>query len=194
MIVFLDGTVDTISADSLYLAVSGVGYQVFVPISVLSRVGKGTQIRVYTYQHIREDDLRLFGFLSLEELEVFKLLISVNGVGPKAGIAILSAYSVDDIVAAVQRADERLFASVSGIGKKGAAKIVIDLKGKVSGIRTAGIGGQEKLIDVPVSDDLIEAMIALGYSEREVYPHVAKIDKEKPLPGQIKQMLGMLGK
>jgi Holliday junction DNA helicase RuvA len=153
MIVFLDGLVDTISTDSLYIDVHGVGYQVFVPVSVLARVGKGEQKRLYTYQHVREDDVRLFGFLSVEELELFKLLISVNGVGPKAGIGILGAYGVEDIVSAIQRGDERLFASVSGIGKKGAAKIVIDLKGKVSGIRVASVGGQEKLKKRPPRTD-----------------------------------------
>lgn len=194
MIVFLDGVVDTLLIDSLYVNVSGVGYQVFVPVSLLSRVSKGEQKRIYTYQHVREDDLRLFGFLSIEELELFKLLISVNGVGPKAGIGILGTYSVDDIVSAIQRGDERLFASVSGIGKKGAAKIVIDLKGKVTGIRVAAIGGQEKLVEARVSDDLIDSLVALGYSEREVYGYVNKIDREQSLQNQIKQMLGMLGK
>jgi len=194
MIVFLDGVVDTIVSDSIYLSVGGVGYQVFVPVSLLSRIGKGENVRVYTYQHIREDDLRLFGFLSNQELEIFKLLISVNGVGPKAGIGILGAYSVEDIVGAIQREDDRLFASVSGIGKKGAAKIVIDLKNKVNGISVGvgKIGVQDKLLTN--SNELVDALVVLGYAEREIYGHINDIDQSAPLAKQIKQALGLLGK
>ncbi len=194
MIVFLDGSVDHVTSDSVYVNVSGVGYQVFVPISVLSQIQKGVMQRFYTYQHVREDDLRLFGFMNVQDLEIFKLLISVNGVGPKAGIGILSAYSSDDIISAIQRDDERLFASVSGVGKKGAAKIVIDLKNKVNGMSVMLVNGQDMSMDVSASDDLVNALMVLGYSEKEVYPYIKQIDKEAPIQKQIKQMLGFLGK
>lgn len=195
MISFLNGSVDSKLTSSLFVDVNGVGYEVIVPTSVLSAVQVGDKRKIYTYQYVREDDLKLFGFLEVGDLEIFKLLISVNGIGPKAGLAILSSYSRSDIISAVQREDDRLFASVSGIGKKGAAKIVIELKGKVSGI-SGGVNifaGQEKLVD-DTSNDLIDALIGLGYSEKEIYSFLNKVDYTQPLNDQIKQMLAFLSK
>jgi Holliday junction DNA helicase RuvA len=149
---------------------------------------------LYTYQHVREDDLRLFGFLSLEDLEIFKLLITVNGVGPKAGLAILTTYTRDDIVQAIQREDDRLFASVSGIGKKGAGKIVLDLKGKVGKASVATTGKVEQTSMLSNANDLVDAMVGLGYTEKEVYVRIKEVDETLPLKGQIKQMLGLLAK
>jgi holliday junction DNA helicase RuvA len=194
MIYFLNGVVDSKHLNSLVIDVSGIGYEVLVPTSVLSVVVHGEKRKLFTYQYVREDDLKLFGFLEAGDLEIFKLLISVNGIGPKAGLAILSGYSREDIVSAIQRADDRLFASVSGIGKKGAAKIVIELKGKVSGLVGSGTSHfQEELIQ-NTSNDLIDALVGLGYSEKEIYSHLKQVDGTKDLNGQIKQMLGLLGK
>ena len=195
MIVFLEGVVDHISDSSLFINVHGVGYETSVPTSVLSRVASGEEIKIYTYHHIREDDQRLFGFIDLSDLEIFKMLISVNGIGPKAGLAILSAYGVSDIVAAIQREDDRLFASVSGIGKKGAAKIVIDLKTKVNGLSLSSskLGVQDKLLQVS-SNELVDALVGLGYSEREIFSHIKEIDTSVGIDKQIKQALGILGK
>jgi Holliday junction DNA helicase RuvA len=195
MIAFLNGTIDSIHSQSLFIDVSGVGYEVWVPSPLLSRVAVGSLTKVYTYQHVREDDLRLFGFLDLHDLEIFKLLIGVSGIGPKAGLSILSTYSTDDIVSAIDRGDDRLFASVSGIGKKGAAKIVIDLKGKVAGIRSAGVtvGVQGSLVETS-TNDLVDALVSLGYSEREIYLHIKDIDQTQPINSQIKSALSLLSK
>ncbi len=195
MIVFLQGTVDSINAHSLFIDVLGIGYEVWVPVSVLSRVQTGSSVKIYTYQHVREDDLRLFGFLENIDLEIFKLLIGVNGIGPKAGLSILSAYSGEDVIAAINREDDRLFASVSGIGKKGAAKIVIELKGKVSemgrGLRSIGV--QESLVSTS-TNDLVDALVSLGYSEKEIYLHIKSIDQSLTLNEQLKLALGLLAK
>jgi holliday junction DNA helicase RuvA len=185
MIYFLNGVVDSKHLNSLVIDVNGIGYEVLVPTSVLSVVVHGEKRKLFTYQYVREDDLKLFGFLEAGDLEIFKLLISVNGIGPKAGLAILSGYPREDIVSAIQRADDRLFASVSGIGKKGAAKIVIELKGAAH--------FQEELVH-NTSNDLIDALVGLGYSEKEIYSHLKQVDGTKDLNGQIKQMLGLLGK
>lgn len=193
MIAFLRGVVDSIHSQSLYIDVLGIGYEVWCPASLLSNVAVGTETKIYTYHHVREDDIRLFGFIDVRDLEIFKLLLSVSGIGPKAGLAILSAYTTDDIVAAVERGDDRLFASVPGIGKKGAAKIVIELKGKVLGLGNSISVSGETTSQV-TSNDLIDALISLGYSEREIYLHVKSIDQNKSLNEQIKQALGLLGK
>jgi Holliday junction DNA helicase RuvA len=196
MIVFLNGVVESILFNSVLIEVSGVGYEVFVPVSVLSRVKVGEKQKIYTYQHVREDDLRLFGFLSLSDLEIFKLLISVNGIGPKAGLAILSTYSSSDVVTAVQRGDDRLFASVSGIGKKGAAKIVIELKGKLPEMSGHMVmaGDVQNTLPLDTSNDLVDALVGLGYSEREIYAHIKEVDGAQDFNKQLKQMLGLLSK
>ncbi|MDQ3099702.1 MAG: Holliday junction branch migration protein RuvA [bacterium] len=195
MIAFLNGAIDSVHTQSLFVDVNGVGYEVWVPSSVISRVTLGATAKIYTYQHVREDDLRLFGFLDLRDLEIFKLLLGVSGIGPKAGLAILSTYSGDDIVSAIDRGDDRLFASVSGIGKKGAAKIVIDLKGKVVGLGSGSIsvGVQESFVKTS-ANDLVDALVSLGYSEREIYVHIKSIDQGKPINEQIKQALILLAK
>jgi Holliday junction DNA helicase RuvA len=196
MIAFLNGVVDSLLTSSLLVDVCGVGYEVFVPMSVLSRATVGEKQKIYTYQHVREDDLRLFGFLSLNDLEIFKLLISVNGIGPKAGLAILSTYSAADIISAVQRGDDRLFASVSGIGKKGAAKIVIELKGKLPEMSSHFVvaGDVQNSLPLDTSNDLVDALVGLGYSEREIYARIKEVDGSLDFDKQIKQMLRLLSR
>ncbi len=196
MIAFLSGIIDSINSQSVYVDVQGIGYEVWTTTSVLAKISVGESVRIYTYQHVREDDLRLFGFLNKSELEIFKLLIGVSGVGPKAGLSILSAYSGSDVVAAIERGDDRFFSSVSGIGKKGAAKIVIDLRGKFAGLKpemgyiSAQDGGAFNI----TTSDLVDALVSLGYSEKEIYTHIKEIDQNESLNNQIKQALGLLGK
>ncbi len=194
MICFLHGVIDSKHSNSLVIDVSGVGYELLVPISVLANVTVGEKRKIYTYQYVREDDLKLFGFLEVGDLEMFKSLISVNGIGPKAGLAILSTYSRSDIVSAVGRGDDRLFASVVGIGKKGAAKIVIDLAGKVSHLMGSVQGVKGGAVVDTSSNDLVDAMVGLGYLEKEIYVNMNIIDMDKSINEQIKQMLKLLSK
>lgn len=194
MIVSLEGRIEDINNNCVELVVAGLGYEVWIPTSVLVNVSVGDNRKFYTYHMIREDDEKLFGFESRNDLEIFNLLISVNGVGPKAGLAILSTYNCDQICEAVLREDERLFASVSGIGKKGAAKIVLELKGKVSGIAKSVISDNVKTVVNNSQNDLIDAMVSLGYNEREVYQKIVEVDQSAGLNDQIKEMLKLLAK
>ena len=132
MIAFLRGTVEDITESSLVLDVHGVGYEVLVPGQLLSSIsGTGQELKLYTYMQVREDAVVLFGFLTKDDLAMFKMLIGVNGVGPKAGLAILSALGADDLRFAVLSDDAKKIAKTPGIGAKTAQKIILELKDKL---------------------------------------------------------------
>lgn len=132
MIAFLKGMVEDITGNSLVLDVHGVGYEVLVPGQILDLMGgTGQEIKLYTYMQVREDAVILFGFLTKDDLQMFRMLIAVNGVGPKAGLAILSALGADDLRFAVLADDAKRIAKTPGIGAKTAQKIILELKDKL---------------------------------------------------------------
>ena len=134
MIGYIKGTVAELSADRLILENGGIGYEIFVPASVLDAgIRQGQELKVYTYLHVREDALQLFGFQSRDELQTYRLLLGVSGIGPKAAIGILSAMSVDTLLFAVLSDDAAAIAKAPGIGKKTAQKrqrLQPDVRGK----------------------------------------------------------------
>jgi len=170
MISHLNGVLEHIDKNHIVVDVGNVGYHVNLPTSALARLPQvGKQVKLFTYQVVREDELSLYGFLSKEERSLFSLLLSVNGVGPKASLSILSAFPIDKLVAAITQGDVDLISTVPGIGKKTSQKLVIELKEKVAKAyaikpsdMTIGIAG-----DTPILSDAISALIALGYSPRE---------------------------
>jgi Holliday junction DNA helicase RuvA len=177
MISHLNGILEHVDKNHLVVDVSDVGYQVNVSANTLSRLPKiGERVKLYTYQVVREDELSLYGFLSKEERNLFSLLLTVSGVGPKASMSMISAFPIDKLVAAITQANVDLISSVPGIGKKTAQKLVIELKEKVAKVyalkpsdMTIGISG-----DTPVVSDAISALIALGYSPREARDAILK--------------------
>jgi Holliday junction DNA helicase RuvA len=191
MIGYLKGEV--ISSDQrLVVLCGGVGYEVFVPSSLLDiALGKG--IELYVYHHVREEEQKLFGFDSQNALELFKLLIKVNGVGPRVALGIFSTYSVDRIIEALRRSDERLFASVSGIGKKVASKIILELSGKVGGLEVGTVQSGESGQTGANRGEVIDALVALGYAEREVYLHLDGVDEDLSVEEKIKVVLKKIG-
>jgi Holliday junction DNA helicase RuvA len=147
-----------------------VGYHVNVPPSTLAQLPKvGEEVKLFTYQVVREDDISLYGFLSKEERSLFSLLLSVSGIGPKASLSILSGFPIGKLVTAITQGDVDLISTVPGIGKKTAQKLVIELKEKVA--KAYAIKPSEMAIgikgDAPVVSDAISALIALGYSPKE---------------------------
>lgn len=179
----MHGVVDSVSLQSLILDVRGVGYQVFCSNNLLSQLSVGQDLKVYTYHHVREDDERLFGFATLDEHDLFVKFLTVDGVGPKVALAIFSTYSYAQICDGLHRGDERFFAAVSGLGKKTAAKIVIELRGKVD--------GRTEIADrrIESQDDVVDALVALGYAERDIFGVMQEIDKNKSVDEQIKEAL-----
>jgi Holliday junction DNA helicase RuvA len=144
----------------------------------------GEELKVYTYQHVRGDDVKLFGFANREELEIFKMFLGVDGVGPKVAMAIFSTYSYEEIVNALQRGEERFFASVSGLGKKTAAKIILEVKDKLGFVMAREMETVQR-----VSNDVVDALVALGYAEREVMRVLQEVDAALPIDQQIKLAL-----
>jgi len=198
MISHLNGILEHIGKNHLVVDVENVGYHVNVPASVLARLPKiGEKIKLFTYQVVREDDISLYGFLSKEERNLFSLLLSVSGVGPKVSLAILSSFPVDKLVTAITQANVDLISTVPGIGKKTAQKLVIELKEKVAKAyalkpsdMAIGIEG-----DAPIVSDSISALISLGYSPREARAAILKVGidlSSQDVESVIKQALKSL--
>ncbi len=170
MFASLKGQVTEISGNNLTLEVNGVGYLLTCPLSVLEKIKVSDQATIYTHLYVREDALNLYGFLTAEDKEIFTLLLSISGVGPKAGINILSMNTVKQIKEAITQKDLNIFTRVSGIGKRTAERIIIDLKGKID---ITGISTKNKLI--PDHEHIVEALKGLGYKPREAQNLVASI-------------------
>lgn len=163
MIASLTGKVIGVSGGACLLEVNGVGYEVRIPLPALEDLAQAPgEVRLHTYFHLREDGAQLFGFLTAEEKQVFERIIGVSGIGPKTALSILSVLAVDRFRQAVEAEDQRLLASVPGVGQKTAQRLILELKGKLSAPRAraapvaAAAGGGE-------TADAVEALVALGY-------------------------------
>ena len=154
------------------------------------------EVKIHTYFQVKEDGFSLFGFLSKEELELFKLLISVNGIGPKAGISILSVLSAEDLRFAIASEDDKAIAQAPGVGKKTAQRVIIDLKDKIDfvGAVESKLEAGEKNAISGARNDAILALSSLGYSQTESYKAVAEIENadEMDVESIIKEALKKL--
>jgi Holliday junction DNA helicase RuvA len=163
MIAHVTGTVTGREGDILVVDVGGVGYELTATLTALSRSDPGTTVTVPTYLHVREDAMQLFGFASDAERRIFRLLLNVNGVGPKLALAVVSAHEPERIESAVLLGDFALLSSVSGVGRKTAERICLDLKDKIAG---AG-GGPGDVVAAATVDphrEARDALVALGYT------------------------------
>lgn len=203
MIAFLKGTIEDITENSLVLDVNGIGYEVLVPGQLLDMLkGIGQELKVYTYMQVREDAVVLFGFLTRDDLAMFKMLIGVNGVGPKAGLGILSALGTEELRFAVLADDAKRIAKAPGIGAKTAQKIILELKDKldlaeVFEQKLNADRQQEAAVSVgsDMVQDAVEALVALGYGSTEALRAVRAVkadtvaDSEQLLKEALKHML-----
>jgi len=157
----------------LMIGIGGVEFRVMVPATSETKLPKiGDKIMVYTYLHIREGGADLYGFLTEEELSFFESLVSVSGIGPKSAVSILSVAPVEQLMAAVSRGEAELLQKTSGIGKKTAERIVLELKDRVV------TDGDERTVGIMESDnDVYDALVNLGYSRRDAKNVLGKIDK-----------------
>lgn len=164
MIAYLKGEVIAKNSHYFILEVNGVGYQIFAGENFLADLKIGQEKNIYTHHRVREEASDLYGFNTLADLDLFELLLSVSGVGPKSALAVLSLATADDIKEAIVRGDASLLTKVSGIGKKTAERLVLELKNKVAkisgGLNLSG-GGSSGTVDE------LEALISLGYSMNE---------------------------
>lgn len=169
MISFIKGEISKKGLDYIILENNNIGYFINTSLFTLNLFNEGDCAFIYTYLHIREDILALYGFSSTDEIEMFKKLITVSGVGPKAGLSILSTYDVRTIKEIILLDDVTRLSKASGIGKKTASKIILELKDKVGNIEELGL--RESTISAePVNDessDVIDALAVLGFSQFE---------------------------
>lgn len=182
MIGYIKGIVEEVTADRLILENGGIGYEIFVPSSVLdSGLREGEELKIYTYLNVREDALQLFGFLTRDDLQVYRLLIGVNGIGPKAAIGVLSAMSADTLRFAVLADDAAAIAKAPGIGKKTAQKLILELKDKFSleeafEQKLAANQAKETVqAGEDASSEAVQALVTLGYSGTEALQAVKKV-------------------
>ncbi|KKS26159.1 MAG: Holliday junction ATP-dependent DNA helicase RuvA [Parcubacteria group bacterium GW2011_GWA2_42_11] len=192
MISFIEGKVELKAEKYVILAANGVGYKVFVAEKTASKLpAVGQQIKLFTYLAVKETAWDLFGFLSFDEVEMLELLISIPGIGPKTAANIMSVASVEDLQEAIVLGDETILARVSGIGKKVAQKIVIELKSKVKKL-TKGAGDKFKVAD---EIEIIDALVALGYKVYEAREALKQLPAEvKGIENKVRETLKRLGK
>lgn len=178
MIAFVKGILDTVEEDRIIIDHQGMGLELLVPGSILQELPQvGNEVKIYTYMHVREDAMQLFGFRTRDEKEMFKLLITVNGVGPKVALGILSVMDADTLRFAIISDDAKSIAKAPGIGNKTASKVILELKDKchLEDMLDSMAETRETAEDRPVSgednketrNDAIQALVALGYSATE---------------------------
>ena len=219
LISYIKGTVAYKGKDSVVIENHGIGYQIKVPSRVLEGVNSGEEAMLHTYLYVREDQLALFGFSSIQELETFQILLGISGIGPKAALSVLSTMSVEDLYYAVFSEDAKSIAKTPGIGPKGAKRMIIELKDKLNLEDLESVSGTEEAAPQSSSTegdsiadtvqaflaandsktlDTVQALVALGYSNGEAYravhsvPEAEKLDAEQLLKEALKKVLTFL--
>ncbi len=181
MYAYIKGEIVDISEDNVVLECHDIGYNIKVPFSVIQQLpGIGSQVRIYTYTCVREDAFILYGFLTKDDLWIFKKLITVNGIGPKGALGILSVMSADDLRFAIIAGDSKAISKAPGIGAKSAERIILDLKDKITLEpdrinQNDTIATSANLVNSDARNEAIEAMTALGYSPSEALKAVKQI-------------------
>lgn len=171
MYAYIKGTITDIEDDNLVLECNNIGYNIRIPLSVAERLpGIGAEVKIYTYTSVREDAFSLFGFLTKDDLEIYKKLITVNGIGPKGALGILSAMSANDLRFAILSGDAKMISKAPGIGNKSAERIILDLKDKIQ-ITSPSTSDKSSITGVLLNSDAkseaLEALSSLGYSPAE---------------------------
>ena len=189
MIAKLKGAIEFQRDSYIIVDVQGIGYKVFISQYTLGKVAGKSLVELFIHTHVREDILALYGFLSMEELEMFELLIAVSGIGPKAGIGILSIADPKTIRTAIINEDPSILTRVSGVGKKTAERVILELKNKIADLPA---GERE---DIVSDTDALEALTVMGYplhSAREALKNIPKDVKD--VGERVKLALKSLGK
>ncbi len=172
MYAYIKGEIADITEDNLVLECNNIGYNIRIPLSVAQRLpGIGSTVKIYTYTSVREDAFQLFGFLSKDDLEIYKKLIAVNGIGPKGALSILSAMSADDLRFAILSGDAKAISKAPGIGNKSAERIILELRDKVhlmsGSISETPVSAMDTQSDSAARNEALEALTSLGYAPSE---------------------------
>lgn len=177
---YIKGIIDEVTSSSIVIDNNGIGYNVFVSNPYSFNVGE--EYKVYLYNYIREDEFSLYGFKTLEEKDLFLRLINVKGLGPKIALPMLATGSVSGIVDAIDRENIMYLTKFPKVGDKLARQIILDLKGKLNTKETS----------VAQNDELIEALVSLGYKNADIKKIISKVDQSATIENQIKEALKLL--
>jgi len=191
MISYLKGKISYIGDNYIEVVINNIGYKIFVASDILDKAKIEQEIEIFTYQDVKENALDLYGFASRAKLDLFAKLISVSGIGPKTGLGVLALATVEEIESAIVRGDASILTKVSGIGKKTAERIVLELKNKFKGSVELGVEQQPQSEDA----DVIDALTGLGYSIEDARKALRQLDQK--ITGReekIKACLKMLSK
>ena len=181
MYAYFIGSITNKTADSVVLEVNNIGYNIKVSAQTIQNLGHlSGEVKLYTYTYVKEDALGLFGFLTREELELFKMMLTVNGIGPKGALSILSTLSVDTLRFAILSGDAKSIAKAPGVGAKSAERLIIDLKDKINAEDVFTLNSSESNAvivtqELPAKKEAIEALTALGYSATDALKAVNQI-------------------
>ena len=185
MISYITGIVAEVTDKAAVVETGGIGYAVYIPSGLAAELGAGMETKLYTHFHVAEDSLKLYGFGNAADRELFRLLITVSGVGPKAAMAIMSSMSSDELKLAIISDDEKKIAKAQGLGPKTAKKVILELKDKIKTediLGTSAAAGGEKDTE---REDAIQALVALGYSASEALKAVSRLDTQGQDSGSI---------
>ncbi len=198
MIGYIKGAVEGISTDYILLECHDIGYQIYTSGMALARITMHQEMKIYTYLHVREDGVTLFGFPTTEELNTFKLLIGVSGIGPKVALAVLSALTVQELALAVMAGDTKTITKANGIGAKGAARLIMELKDKMQVEDAFATTEIPDTTDIATSQDSVQdtvmALVSLGYSDTEALKAIKQVpgadmmDSEQLLKAALKKI------
>ena len=195
MISYVSGIVEYVDTEKVVVDNHGIGISVFMTNDDLSVIGEGEEVKLHTYFNVKEDAMQLYGFLNRENLEMFKLLLTVNKVGPKIALGILSTCPGDMLKMSIVSGDSKTIASSPGVGAKTAERIVLELKDKIE------IDGVEDFVpengsaDSSLSNDVVDALVELGYSKSEAISAVKRIDsiEDMSVEDMLKKALMQIG-
>jgi len=191
MISYLEGKILDKNEKFFVVDVSGVGYRIFSHSGILEKIPEnGQNVKIWTHLYVREDAMDLYGFLNKEELEFFEILISISGIGPRSALGILEVASVSSLKQAIVSEDETFFTKVSGIGRKTAQRLILELKSKLAKTVVLEKGGSFKEMG-----DAFEALVALGYRQSDVRRVLNELPKDmKSAEAKVKEVLKRLGR
>lgn len=191
MISYLEGKILGKEDKFFVINVGGVGYKIFSHAGILEKIpATGKDVNIWTHLYVREDALEMYGFLDREELDFFETLISISGVGPKSALGILEVAPVVSLKQAIVSEDEAFFTKVSGVGKKTAQRLILELKTKLSKKFTP-----EKGSDSEQMGEALEALVALGYNQRDARKSLQEVPKDiRGVEAKVKAALKLLGK
>jgi len=190
MIAFVKGTVDHIEENAVIIDTGAFGTKIFMTPLSISKISVGENVKIYTYLRVAEDIFDLYGFLTREELDVFKMIITVNGAGPKAALSILSALTPSALSVAIVTDDYKAITRAQGVGPKLAQKIVLELKDKFKGkeIKLDG-DGDSSFTPIDTGNDAVEALVVLGYPRADALRAVSGVEKGLSTEETIKAAL-----